>query len=573
MENVYHFMRDAKWDNEGMLAQCQNEFSKLLSIEGGMITGDGTDFPKKGRDSVGVGHHYCGNTGKIDNCQAAVMVGYLSKRGHCLLDYELCPTKDWFIHDSDTEAEMIEKEIRRKKSGIPENLDHHETKNEILLRMINKTYNSGNFATKYVGVDSSFGRDHKFLDGLPSGLVYFADIPCNHLVFPSRYKVVEPEHSGQTHKPLILSPSPNPIRVDAIANDDSIPWDDVILGIGAKGPIFGKYKHIKVFESRNGKPGNPIWLYIRQLEDHSQKFSLCNESMDATLTDIRKPALMRWSLEQSFEECKKYLGMDHYQTRKWRGWRRHMLMTLIAHQFILKMMHKYTTKRDYQYEIPIPTEPIDFDEYIKEVKNCLEDRSKTDNSPETPLNTEANPSAETQGDADRPRKSGTKVINSRETPLKTEANPSAETQGEAERPRKSGTKMVNSQETPLNTEANPSAEIKVDTEKLRKSGAKTNHSSEISETTMTNLPNEKLGDIKNTNKNKSTTQNSVKSFAEAPQRFMTIGIIMEVVNGFLVKTGNIMKVAAYRIKENADAFMRFTKGKIRKWIPDLVKEI
>ena len=65
-------------------------------------------------------------------------------------------------------------------------------------------------------------------------------------------------------------------------------------------------------EIRNVRPGKDIWLYIRMLADGSLKYALYNESADTTAEDLRKPALMRWSIEQSFHECKEYLGMDHY---------------------------------------------------------------------------------------------------------------------------------------------------------------------------------------------------------------------------------------------------------------------
>jgi hypothetical protein len=45
---------------------------------------------------------------------------------------------------------------------------------------------SGNLRARYVGVDSSYGADSAFLDGLPGELIYFADVRKNQLVFASR---------------------------------------------------------------------------------------------------------------------------------------------------------------------------------------------------------------------------------------------------------------------------------------------------------------------------------------------------------------------------------------------------
>jgi hypothetical protein len=152
------------------------------------------------------------------------------------------------------------------------------------------------------------------LDSPPKELVYFADIPYNHLVFLSRPVMAVPEYAGRGRKPSVPAPSFPPVSVDSIAKDDSVPWLEVALGTGAKGAVIAKDKRVRVVEARNGKPGKDVWLYIRRLEDGTLRYSLCNESADASLEDIRTPARMRWSIEQSFKECKSYLGMDHYET-------------------------------------------------------------------------------------------------------------------------------------------------------------------------------------------------------------------------------------------------------------------
>jgi SRSO17 transposase len=57
---------------------------------------------------------------------------------------------------------------------------------------------------------------------------------------------------------------------------------------------------------------------------------------------------MRWPIEQCFEECKSYLGMDHYESRYWKSWHRHMLFVFIAHLFLqqIRMRFKKTPYPD-----------------------------------------------------------------------------------------------------------------------------------------------------------------------------------------------------------------------------------
>jgi hypothetical protein len=298
----------------------------------------------------------------VDNCQASVALGLVNEEGYAILDIDLYLQKKWFEDDF---AEM------RKKCQVPEGLEFR-TKNQLAMAMLEKAVTSGLFGgIKYVGVDCAFGRDHVFLDSLPKGLIYFADVPCDQRVFAGLPDMVVPEYAGRGRRPG-ESPSFPPTTVRAIIEDPGIPWEDVVQGMGAKGPVIVKDKLVKVYEVRDGKPGKPVWLYARRMEDKTIKYALCNESMDATPAMVRTPALMRWTIEQCFNECKDYLGMDHYETRSWIGWRRHMLITFIAHLFITKLRRRFALKMDSPGPAPHPLVPVTVEEYgsaLRRIRN------------------------------------------------------------------------------------------------------------------------------------------------------------------------------------------------------------
>jgi len=361
VRNLMNFMAVNKWDDPGMHGEYRRDVSGVLAHGGGMITLDGTDFPKKGNKSVGVARQYCGRLGKVDNCQASVMAGYVSSQGYALIDYELYMPESWF---EDDHANL------RKKCKVPSTL-RFRTKNAIASELISKAAGSGLFPAKYVGADSAFGSDSAFLESLPDGIVYFVDVKSDCMVFTDRPEVAVPPYSGRGRRPTREVPAFPPRTVEEVAGDGSLPWNDVVLDIGAKGPIITSDKYLRVVQSRDGKPCDDCWLYIRRLADGTMKYALCNESPEATAEDLRRPALMRWSIEQCFKECKKYLGMDHYESRSWDGWRRHMLLCHIAHLFVVKLRMEFDCNQQSPGIAPYIDDPVSLDDYLEATLNLI----------------------------------------------------------------------------------------------------------------------------------------------------------------------------------------------------------
>jgi SRSO17 transposase len=90
---------EGKWDDDALLAEHQRLVNETLGEEDGVLIVDGSDFPKHGDHSAGVAPQWCGHTGKKDNCQAGVFVGYASRKGATLLDRRLYLPESWFDED------------------------------------------------------------------------------------------------------------------------------------------------------------------------------------------------------------------------------------------------------------------------------------------------------------------------------------------------------------------------------------------------------------------------------------------------------------------------------------------
>jgi SRSO17 transposase len=335
VRNTQRFLKDSKWDTQQMGDIYRATLSGAIAEPNGMITIDECGEPKKGNHSVGVARQYCGALGKTDNCQVGVFIGYSGVNGYGLIDRQLFMPEKWFTD---------EYEKRRAECAVPESVVF-QTKPEIAADMLNDVVSSGLFPARWVGVDSLYGVSKEFLSAVPENLWYFADVRSNALIFTEKPKMVTPEYSGKGRRDLKKQPSVAPVHVSTVANDDSVPWNRVVLGEGAKGPIIADEKCIRVIMCEDNCPGDAVWLYIRRLEDGSFKFSISNAPWDAPLHTIREAALMRWPIEQCFLECKNQLGLDHCEARSWNAWHRHTLLVFLAHLFLTLLRLKYKKTR------------------------------------------------------------------------------------------------------------------------------------------------------------------------------------------------------------------------------------
>jgi SRSO17 transposase len=53
---------------------------------------------------------------------------------------------------------------------------------------------------------------------------------------------------------------------------------------------------------------------------------------------------IRLPFEVILDEIKGEIGLDHYETRSWLGWHRHMLLVALAHHFLVRLRIRFTEK-------------------------------------------------------------------------------------------------------------------------------------------------------------------------------------------------------------------------------------
>jgi SRSO17 transposase len=333
VRSLQMFMKTYVWDHEAMETAHQNLLAQEIADPDGMITVDPSEFPKKGKESVGVARQYCGALGKVDNCQSGVFVGYASRRGYGLLTGKLYLPEVWLTE---------EYRERREFNLVPETI-LFQTKPQIAAELIDKIDRANLFPAKWIGCDAAFGSDWDFLESLPQDKYYFAGIKSDTRVFLAKPKVGVPSYSGRgprPWKPRVMKGAVH--TVAKIARSKKLAWKRVVLAEGAKGPILADVACLRVYPFRDGLPkDSPVWLFLRRMEEGKIKYAFSNAPETTPFAELCQAATMRWPIEQCFEDGKSEVGMDQYEHRSWPAWHRHMTYVFLALHFLLRLRLRF----------------------------------------------------------------------------------------------------------------------------------------------------------------------------------------------------------------------------------------
>ncbi len=330
VRSMQNFVGQSPWQLEPVIDTHQKLIAESLGNDGVLIV-DESGNVKQGKSSVGVARQYCGSVGKVENSQVGVYLGYASNKGHTLTEGQLYLPEQWF--DKEHEQE-------REECGVPKDLEFR-TKPEIALGMIKKTEERGHLSFEYVLADALYGNNIEFRDGVAElGKKYFTAVSCDTQVYKEKPEVKVPEYKGRGRKPKLARANIESIRIDELAKEiEAEKWSKHVVKEGSKGPIVCEFAFERIWETRGEEEPVELWLVIRRNLNEKREISyyLCNDSEEVSLETLVWLSGMRWPIETSFEESKEELGLDHYETRSYLGWHHHILLTCLAHHFLVRM--------------------------------------------------------------------------------------------------------------------------------------------------------------------------------------------------------------------------------------------
>jgi SRSO17 transposase len=331
---MQQFLSEGAWEDDAILQHHWQEVDRDLGDDDGVLTLDGSDFPKQGTESVGVKRQYCGELGKRANCQAGVFLGYASQQGYTLLDRRLYLPQEWVEDEAYIQ--------RRVACGVPGD-SAFITKPMLGWAMIQAVQQAGTLRCRWVACDEAFGRDTTLLDHIAGlGLWYYAEVPHDTQVWRERPATTVPAWSGRGRKPtraqiVAGAPKAQPVALLAAALPVSL-WSRQTIKEGSKGPIVADFVAVRVVAVRDGLPGPEGWLILRRnVLTGELKTYLSNASAETPLPRLVRLSGMRWPIETCFEEGKQYLGLGDYEVRWWGGWHHHLTLCILAHFFLVRL--------------------------------------------------------------------------------------------------------------------------------------------------------------------------------------------------------------------------------------------
>ena len=125
----------------------------------------------------------------------------------------------------------------------------------------------------------------------------------------------------------------------------AVAWQAITVAEGAQGWRTYRFAAERRRETRDGQPGQLLWIVYRENLDGSEaRYYFANAPEETPLATLARVAAARWPIETEFETAKSDIGLDEYEVRRWAGWQHHMTMCLLASVFLLRMQQEWGEK-------------------------------------------------------------------------------------------------------------------------------------------------------------------------------------------------------------------------------------
>jgi SRSO17 transposase len=338
---MQRLLTEVKWDRDGAFGEYRRRMLADTADPQGVVVIDDTGFPKKGRHSVCVARQYCGSLGKVDNCQIGVSVTYVGQGFAWPYAMELFVPQSW---DNPDDPDCRE---RRTKTYLPEDV-HYKEKWRMALDLIDQARADG-APHRAVVADAWYGTIPEFRQGLDErNEPYVVGVYSDTQVFLESPVFVQPDpqekkRGRKRHYPKLRETNPLPVTVSDLGRCVSEgDWEHLEIRRDCRDtPLVIEAVSRRVFPAqgyRKGTTHEELWLIIerRKKDDgtYELRYFFSNMPQDIPTLEMVRLFHERFWIEQGYQQLKEELGLDHHEGRSWTGWRRHVLLVILAFGYL-----------------------------------------------------------------------------------------------------------------------------------------------------------------------------------------------------------------------------------------------
>jgi SRSO17 transposase len=377
--NLQQFITYSAWDVDPVLRLLAQRADALLGGPDAVLIVDDTALLKKGHHSVGVAHQYCGEVGKLANCQCLVSLTLARDEVPIPLALQLYLPQEW-----------TDDRTRCGAAGVPEAVrlaQREQSKIDVALAEIDRVRESG-VRFGLITADAAYGTSAAFRHAITAmgcryavgvqsharvysidATIVYPDRPTKARTSASPYEPVRPRRQTTTvaktaHyavgrrrvRPVASEPSHTVAELLRGAHWQTVRWRD-----GTKGTLQGQYTAIRVRVAdgeegaqRAHMPGELVWLVGEQQPDGRRRYYFTNHPARTSLQTLVAAIRRRWVCEQAHQQLKQELGLDHFEGRKWRGLTHHTTLTMLSFAFLQHLRLQQHRPRGRKKNPPTP---------------------------------------------------------------------------------------------------------------------------------------------------------------------------------------------------------------------------
>ena len=318
--NLQHFIGVAEWDHQPLFAELAKQVGHEIGERDGVIVFDPSAFPKQGKQSVGVARQWCGRLGKLDNCQVAVYMGYVTRSDHVLVNTRLYLPEEW-----------TRDRKRMKAAGVPRGV-RFQTRHSQALEMLDEQGHLLPHA--WVAGDDEMGRTTAFRKELNDrNEQYLLAVPSNTAI--RDLEATPPPYGGHGSNPKTPFVQAHQWRDEVDADQ----WTRIKVRDAEKGPLEIDIVACRVQTKikRRMMQYDEMLVIIRSLDEEGvtkYDYYLSNAASNTPLKELGRVALAENRIEEAIKRGKSQAGLSDYEVRNWRGWHHHQVLSLIATWFL-----------------------------------------------------------------------------------------------------------------------------------------------------------------------------------------------------------------------------------------------